>query len=380
MAPVVLFDLSTSLLHIQIFPFQTLKSRRPNPLKGFTPLVNPDRSSRANTRYRQIPVRALITTLRNRGRFIAMASTKIAKLWVNHLSMTGDLSTHIAYLVNGHQLNADEQARVWTKSLPKGCKDDKAALIAHWRGVHERFIDERSTPGGMVHHNAKVTGRQFVINLPNDITADQVHQLAKVVLRDFPRHIPVSMVLHRTSNRGKEHTHLQGLFSYRNGGYGSIVEDFRLNITGLMKATVTRELSGFGYRVDQGRPSGIGSKERRWLNAQGTVEQRRNPRFMTALAEKATSPRLQAYCIRQADRMCSRINPSGQEDETSENMSTMELLIATSQQETMNTAQDQSGTGRARGTSQPLTSQQLNQELMRARRWKQTLKRDIRSI
>ena len=58
MAPVVLFDLSTSLLHIQIFPFQTLKSRRPNPLKGFTPLVNPDRSSRANTRYRQIPVRA----------------------------------------------------------------------------------------------------------------------------------------------------------------------------------------------------------------------------------------------------------------------------------------------------------------------------------
>jgi len=131
--------------------------------------------------------------------------TKIAKLWVNHLSMTGDLLKHIAYLTNGHQLDPDEQQpQVWTKSLPKGCKDDHTALVAHWRGIYDRFLTKRATPESIVHHNAKITGRQFVINLPNDISQDQVNQLAKAVLKDFPRHIPVSMVRHQTTNRGKE--------------------------------------------------------------------------------------------------------------------------------------------------------------------------------
>lgn len=142
-----------------------------------------------------------------------------AKLWVNHASMSGDPSAHISYLTNGHQLSASEQPQLWTKSLPKSCKTDRAALVAHWRGIHEKFLEERATPGSMIHHNAKVTGRQFIINLPNDISPAQINDLAKAVLRDFPRHIPVAMVLHRTSNRGKQHLHLQGLFSYRNGGY-----------------------------------------------------------------------------------------------------------------------------------------------------------------
>ena len=277
--------------------------------------------------------------------------TKIAKLWVNHLSMTGDLSKHMAYLTNGHQLAlGEQQPQVWTKSLPKGCKDDHAALVTHWRGIYGRFLTERATPESMVHHNAKITGRQFVINLPNDISPDQVHQLAKAVLKDFPRHIPVSMVLHRTSNRGKEHTHLQGLFSYRNGGYGTIVDDFRLNITGLMKLTVTRELTNQGYLVEKGAQGGINTKERAWLNAQGTVEQLRNPRFMQAVASTATSPRLQAYCNKRAESMSARMGaPSATVDATLQIMTTMDQLLNTYQLEAIKPLQDKSGSGHPRG-------------------------------
>jgi len=300
-------------------------------------------------------------------------ATKTAKLWVNHLSMTGDLSIHVAYLTNGHQLEPGEQPQVWTKSLPKTCKHDNAALVAYWCGIYNRFRAERSTQGSMVHHNAKITGRQFVINLPNDISPDQVNQLAKAVLKDFPRHIPVSMVLHRTSNRGKTHTHLQGLFSYRNGGYGAIVDDFRLNITGLMKLTVRRELTNIGYFVDLGTPGGINSKERGWLNAQGSVEQRRNPRFMKSVASAATSPRLQAYCNKQAKKMSARIGePSSSTDATLQIMSTMTELITTYQPETLKPPQDQSGSGHPRGSFEPLDQQTLQYALIKARQWKHT--------
>ncbi|ADW19267.1 hypothetical protein Despr_3137 [Desulfobulbus propionicus DSM 2032] len=297
-----------------------------------------------------------------------MASTKIAKLWVNHVSMTGDPSRHMAYLIDGHQLAPDGRPQIWTKSLPKNCKTDNATLVAHWRGIHDQFLSERATPGSMIHHNAKITVRQFVINLPNCISDEQVNKLAKAVLQDFPRHIPVSMVLHKTSNRGKQHTHLQGLFSYRNGGYGAINDEFRLNITGLMKWTVRRELTNLGYEVDQGSPGcGINTKERRWLNAQGTVEQRRNPRIMTALSEKAESPRLKAYCAKQAEVMTARVSSlSVSVDDTLKIMTTMEtitdLLVTYTQHD--NSQRGQSGGDQPQAANQPLTQQQLELALM----------------
>ncbi len=308
-----------------------------------------------------------------------MATNRIAKLWVNHVSMTGDPSRHLAYLIDGHQLNADEQPQIWTKGLPKECKHDNAALVAHWRGIYERFQSERATPGSMIHHNAKVTARQFVINLPNGISDAQVHQLVKNVLKDFPRHIPVSMVLHRTSNRGMAHNHLQGLFSYRNGGYGAIQEPFRLGITNIMKATVARELTNFGYQVDQGTPGSINTKERRWLNAQGSVEQRRNPRFMMTLSSTATSPRLQSYCARQAQSMSARVGPATKSvDNMLQMMETMLELQSTPYQDS-NSLRDQSGTGHPRRPSEPLTQQALEHALIGARRWQHT-KRNSESI
>jgi hypothetical protein len=309
--------------------------------------------------------------------------TKTAKLWVNHASMTGDPSAHVAYLINGHQIAPDEQQpAVWTKSLPKKCKTDRKALIAHWRGIHARFLTERATPDSMVHHNAKVTARQFVINLPNGITDDQVHQLAKGVLKDFPRHIPVSMVLHRTSNRGQQHMHLQGLFSYRNGGYGKIVDDFRMNITGLMKLTVTRELTNCGYFVDKGSPGSINSKGRKWVTAQGSVEQRRNPRFMTDLASKATNPKVQAYCTKLAKKMTARITAPSSVDATLNIMTTMTDLMSIKHQDTFTPPQDQSSTGHPRGTTkppqlgrdEPLTQQALENALQKARKWNHSKK------
>ncbi len=297
-------------------------------------------------------------------------TTKIAKLWVNHVSMSGDPSNHIAYLTNGHQLAPGEQVLVWTKSIPKKCKDSNAALVAHWHGIHEQFIDARSTSGSKIHHNAKVTARQFVINLPNDIGDDQVHQLAKVVLKDFPRHIPVSLVLHRTSNRGKLHTHLQGIFSYRSGGYGAIQEPFRMDITTQMKNTVTSELTSYGYHVDHGEPGSINSKERKWLNNQGTVEKRRNPRFLLSLASTATSPRLQAYCSKQAVKISARVGGPSSVDSTLNLLDTMTDLMSIYQPEAMN-PQDQSGSGHLHGTTtEPLTQKALDQALQKVRRWK----------
>ena len=293
---------------------------------------------------------------------------KIAKLWVNHASMTGDPSAHVAYLVNGHQLEPSEQPQIWTKSLPKNCKTDRKALITHWRGIYERFKSERATAGSMIHHNAKITGRQFVINLPNDISDDEVHKLAKAVLQDFPRHIPVSMVLHRTSNRGKQHTHLQGLFSYRNGGYGAINDEFRLNITGVMKLTVRRELFNIGYEVDQGTPGGINTKERRWLNAQGSVEQRRNPRFLTTLATRVASPRIQAYCIKRAETMQARVGTAQSVDSVLTTMETMTNLLSIYPGETTKRLRELSGTSQPHGT-EPLTQKALEQALVRAKQW-----------
>lgn len=294
----------------------------------------------------------------------------IAKLWVNHVSMTGDPSAHIAYLSDGHQLSAtDEQPQIWTKSLPKICKTDRAALIAHWRGIYQKFLEERATPGSMIHHNAKVTGRQFVINLPNDITSAQINDLAKAVLQAFPRHIPVSMVLHKTSNRGKQHLHLQGLFSYRNGGYGSIVEDFRLGITKQMKETVTTELTRAGYSVDAGAPSGISASERRWLRAQGTVEQRRSPRFMMKLSAIAVSPNLQEYCKNQAIKMLDRMGAPASEFPAINTMNIMDQLRSISLQERQSVP-DRPNSNRPHGSIQPLTQEDLQKELKRVRGWK----------
>ena len=220
----------------------------------------------------------------------------------------------------------------------------------------------------MIHHNAKITGRQFVINLPNDISDDEVHKLAKAVLQDFPRHIPVSMVLHRTSNRGKQHTHLQGLFSYRNGGYGAINDEFRLNITGVMKLTVRRELFNIGYEVDQGTPGGINTKERRWLNAQGSVEQRRNPRFLTTLATRVASPRIQAYCIKRAETMQARVGTAQSVDSVLTTMETMTNLLSIYPGETTKRLRELSGTSQPHGT-EPLTQKALEQALVRAKQW-----------
>lgn len=299
---------------------------------------------------------------------------KIAKLWVNHASMTTDPSVHVAYLTRpGHQQNAHEQVRLWTKSLPKPCKTDRAAMVAHWRGIFQRFEEERKTAGSSVHHNAKVSARQFVINLPNDISTEQVDKLAKVVLLDFPRHIPVTMVLHKTSNRGKKHLHLQGLFSYRNGGYGAIQEDFRMNITSQMKNTVAETLTHLGYAVDHGTPGSINNNERRWLSQQGTVEQRRNPRFMQELATIATSPRLKAYCLKQAEKMTRRISKPSPVDETLQILTSMPCLLTT-YLKAENPAQGQPSTDRPHGTHEPLTRETLEKARIKARRWQATKK------
>jgi hypothetical protein len=302
--------------------------------------------------------------------------TKIAKIWVNHQSMSGDPSRHVDYLTNGHQLGADEQARMWTKSLPKACKTDRVALVAHWRGIFQRFVEERKTPGSAVHHNAKVTARQFVINLPNDISSEQVDKLAKAVLLDFPRHIPVSMVLHRTSNRAKRHMHLQGLFSYRNGGYGAIQENFRMNITQQMKNTVAETFARMGYTVDRGAPGGISNNERRWLNQQGTVEQRRNPRFMKEVSKIATSPRLKAYCIKQAEKMARRISAPLPVDNTLQIMSAVTAVtdLSTIYPKSDNSAQDLPRTDRPRGTSEQVTIEPLEKVLTKVKRWEATKK------
>ncbi len=292
----------------------------------------------------------------------------IAKLWVNHISMTGNLADHISYLTNGHQMDADEPVRLFTKSIPKACKNDRTALVQHWQGIYDKFTSERARPESQIHHNAKVSGRQFVINLPNDISDKQINQLAKAVLKDFPRHLPVSMVLHTSSNRGKTHFHLQGLFSYRNGGYGSINDQFRLNITKQMKATVAAQFKKLGYTVDYGTPGTINNKLRQWLCCESTVEQRRNPFFMRDLAKKASNERLKKYCLQQAAKMEARIpKPAStiinQVDQT-------HLLLTTGNQEVTGTQdpQDQVRTE----IDRPLTEEMLVKEHAKLMQWKHT--------
>lgn len=307
--------------------------------------------------------------------------TKTAKLWVNHASMMHNPADHAAYLTGpGHQQSADSGCtRTWTKSMPKEFKTDRSALVKHWRGIHEKFVHERQTPGTSVHHNAKVTARQFVVNLPNNITEKQVDQLAKTVLKDFPRHIPVSMVLHRESNRAKKHMHLQGLFSYRNGGYGQINEDFRLNITKQMKQAVTAEFKRFGYTVDLGKPRSINNKQRQWLSQQGSVEQLRNPRFLASIATKTTSKRLQNYCMKLIASMKSRMQQSDSPDQLLQTLNTMVNLSSTYSKESDNRVQTPATPDR-RAEQMPLTPETLQKQLLKARRWKTHTKSVSRNI
>lgn len=135
-----------------------------------------------------------------------------------------------------------------------------------------------------------------------------------------------------------------------------------------MKLTVRRELFNIGYEVDQGTPGGINTKERRWLNAQGSVEQRRNPRFLTSLAAKATSPRIQAYCIKQAESMQARVGNTQSVDPVLTTMETMDKLLSIYPAETTNRLREQSGTSQPQG-AEPLTQEALEKALLKAKQW-----------
>jgi hypothetical protein len=161
------------------------------------------------------------------------------------------------------------------------------------------------------------------------------------------------------------------LFSYRNGGYGAINDEFRLNVTSIMKWTVHKELTSIGCQVDMGTPGSINTRERTWFSAQGTVEQRRNPRFLTDLAAKAVSPRVQAYCVKQATAMTARMKTASSVDAVITTMETMNQLLFIYPSEVTNRLREQSGTSQPQGT-ELLTQETLEKALLKAKQWKRT--------
>lgn len=152
-----------------------------------------------------------------------------------------------------------------------------------------------------------------------------------------------------------------------------------MDITNQMKNTVTSALTSYGYHVDHGETGSINSKERKWLNNQGTVEKRRNPRFLLSLASTATSPRLQAYCNKQAAKISARVGGSSSVDSTLNLLDTMTELLANYQPEATN-PRGQSCSGRPRGTAEPLTQKVLDQALQQVQRWKPHTKTIFKSL
>jgi len=134
--------------------------------------------------------------------------------------------------------------RVWTKGIPKTVRT-LAKIDAYWDAIHEKW--EEHTPT-----QAKMTGKQIFVALPNDITEAEIQKVAKSILKTVPQHHPATMAVHYTS--GKDDTknvHLHGVISMRRGGYGKTNDEYRLNARELAKQAVDQTLKKCGYSIEQ---------------------------------------------------------------------------------------------------------------------------------
>ncbi len=170
---------------------------------------------------------------------------KVAKPCTLFTTITTNPGDFVRYLLNGHGMDGHEQM-LWGKGIPKAARES-SKLAAYWDGIHEKWEEHTVA-------QAKMTGKQVMVALPNTITDEEIHKIAKAVLRTVPQHHPAMLTVHYTSGpNDKPNIHLQGVLSVRRGGYGKTNDEYRLNARDLAKQAVDKTLKKCGYTIEQNR-------------------------------------------------------------------------------------------------------------------------------
>lgn len=201
--------------------------------------------------------------------------TRIAKPCTLFTTMTGSPGNHIRYLFDGHGMDGHEHA-LWTKGIPKAARE-LAKIDAYWDAVHDKWQEHTVA-------QAKMTGKQVFVALPNDIADEEIAKVAKAVLKTVPQHHPATMTVHYTSGKdGKPNVHLHGVISMRRGGYGKTNDEYRLNARELAKQAVDKTLKKCGYTIEQNTKT-VKTRPHRFevqrLRRQHTEEQLKSPEFL----------------------------------------------------------------------------------------------------
>ncbi len=97
-------------------------------------------------------------------------------------TMTSNPADHVRYLLDGHGQLEGTEPEVWTKGIPKASRI-RQKVAAYWDDVHELW-EERTAK------QAKMTGKQVFVALPNDIKSEDVTSglFPGQNQRDFFRH------------------------------------------------------------------------------------------------------------------------------------------------------------------------------------------------
>ncbi len=230
---------------------------------------------------------------------------RIAKPCTLFTTMNHNPADHVRYLLDGHGM-AGNAHKIWSKGIKKDARE-QSKIAKYWDQIHQEW--KRN-----VAKNAKMTGKQIFVALPNDIQPEEIDKVAKAILKTIPQHHPATLTVHYTS--GKENiknVHLHGVVSMRRGGYGQTNDEYRLNSRVLAKKAVDEALKSCGYTIEENekkfqvttRPS---PDAVRWIKSQNwTKEQLRNTAFLRRVVlPKATSDKMKQWLLqemRKADHL-----------------------------------------------------------------------------
>ncbi len=225
---------------------------------------------------------------------------RTAKLYARIESQRSGSARHIRYLLDGHGTEGPE-VKFWTKGIPKASATIEG-LPTVWAEIDRQWRREKAV-GGTVAMHSRITYVQVLVALPNGITDDERHSLAKQLLRLFPQKHPVTVVAHDFGTSGLLNRHLHVAFSTRKHGYGPVDREFQQGFERNLKALLQRQYQKYGFRMEENmKPLQIRHKPQtlmRVLLKKYGREPMRNPAFLSGVIMpqlKAEADRCRKAC------------------------------------------------------------------------------------
>ena len=210
---------------------------------------------------------------------------RTAKIYARLQSQRTGSKRHVRYLLDGHGVHG-KAAKVWTKGIAKKFKEN---LPEFWSGIDKKWRESKKN--GEIGANSKVMYMQALIALPNDITNNERHSLAKQILKMFPQKHPVTIVEHEQGESGVENKHFHIVFSYRKDskkrGIGPIDYEFRNGFDTRLKELLKTQYEKYGFKIKENKKEHqITYKPQTLMRAllkKHGRDQMRNPAYLTAV-------------------------------------------------------------------------------------------------